>query len=241
MDLYQNYLETISQFHAWSYFAKTGFVACDNDDAVCGHVLITGFNPGKPHKGRYIPTPSYPNPFKGDDNKYFSRLKSFIPEDMIHQTGYLDLFPFYEEAQKTLLLNIRGNEKMTADVLRVTQTEIERINPSLIIIANKSTYPFWGASDDCVWMGYDFQKVEKDELPAELQARGLDIRIIRGFRQDDLAKHKIIYKTDDAVCRLTGTVAVMHSHSRNLSRTQQLTKSDYRILYDYSKQIKSQF
>ena len=41
MDLYQNYLEAISQFHAWSYFAKTGFVACDNDDAVCGHVLIT--------------------------------------------------------------------------------------------------------------------------------------------------------------------------------------------------------
>ena len=142
MDLYQDYLEVFSQFHAWSYFAKTGFVACDNDDAVCGHVLITGFNPGKPHKDRYIPTPSYPNPFKGDDNKYFSRLKSFIPEDMIHQTGYLDLFPFYEEAQKTLLSNIRGNEKMTADVLRVTQTEIERINPSLIIIANKSTYPF---------------------------------------------------------------------------------------------------
>lgn len=241
MDLYQDYLEVLLSFPENSYFAKAGFVACNNDESVNGNVLITGINPSVPVNGQYVPTSSYPNPFKGDDNKYFSRLKSFIPEDMIHQTGYLDLFPFYEEAQKTLLSNIRGNEKMTADVLRVTQTEIERINPSLIIIANKSTYPFWGASDDCVWMGYDFQKVAKDELPEELQARGLDIRIIRGFRQDDLAKHKIIYKTDDAICRLTGTVAVMHSHSRNLSRTQQLTKSDYRILYDYSKQIKLQF
>lgn len=239
MDLYQNYLETISSFPENSYFAKTGFVACNNDESVNGNVLITGINPSVPVNGQYVPTSSYPKPFNGDGHPYFSKLGSFIPENLMSQCGYLDLFPFYEKEQKTLLDNIRGNEASIANVIRVAQTEIERIAPSLLIIANKSTYPFWGASEDCVWMGYDFRKVSEDDLPASLKNRGLDIRIIKGFRQDELAQREIIYRPQDGVCRLKGTVAIMYSHSRNLASEQRLTESDFIALYDFSKTVKS--
>ena len=143
MDLYQDYLEVLLSFPGNSYFAKAGFVFCDNDESVNGNVLITGINPSVPVNDQY----SYPKPFNGDGHPYFSKLGSFIPENLMSQCGYLDLFPFYEKEQKTLLTNIRGNEAAIANVLRVTQTEIERIAPSLLIIANKSTYPFWGASE----------------------------------------------------------------------------------------------
>ena len=243
MDLYSEYLKAINSFPAYSYFSKSGFVACDNDEYVDGHVLITGINPRKPCNGMYIPTHSYCNPFKGKRDKYFSKLKSFIPNEMIHHIGYLDIFPFYEEAQNTLLSNIKtsGNKSLIAKVLNVTQTEIERINPSLLIIANKSTYSFWGASDDCVWMGYDFETVAKEDLPEELRMKNLDVRIVRGFRQDDLAKREIVYHPEDGRCRLKGTVAVMYSHSRNLTAMERLSVSDFQALYAYSKKVKSQF
>ena len=106
MDLYQDYLETISSFPENSYFAKAGFVACNNDESVNGNVLITGINPSVPVNGQYVPTSSYPKPFNGDGHPYFSKLGSFIPENLMSQCGYLDLFPFYEKEQKTLLDNI---------------------------------------------------------------------------------------------------------------------------------------
>ena len=239
MDLYQDYLEAISSFPENSYFAKAGFVACNNDESVNGNILITGINPSVPVNGQYVPTSSYPKPFNGDGHPYFSSLGSFIPREKQDKCGYLDIFPFYEKEQKTLLANIRGNEALIANVLRITQTEIERIAPSLLIIANKSTYPFWGASEDCVWMGYDFQKVSEDNLPDSLKNRGLDIRIIKGFRQDELAQREIIYRPQEGVCRLKGTVAIMYSHSRNLASEQRLTESDFIALYDFSKIVKS--
>ena len=235
MDLYQDYLEVLLSFPGNSYFAKAGFVFCDNDESVNGNVLITGINPSVPVNDQY----SYPKPYNGDGHPYFSKVGSFIPENLMSQCGYLDLFPFYEKEQKTLLTNIRGNEAAIANVLRVTQTEIERIAPSLLIIANKSTYPFWGASDDCVWMGYEFQKVSEDDMPASIKNKELDIRIIKGFRKDELAQREIIYRPQDGVCRLKGTVAIMYSHSRNLASEQRLTESDFIALYDFSKIVKS--
>ena len=71
MDLFQDYQETISSFPANSYFAKAGFVSCDNDDAVIENVLITGINPSVPVNGQYIPTSSYPKPFNGDESKEY--------------------------------------------------------------------------------------------------------------------------------------------------------------------------
>ena len=88
-------------------------------------------------------------------------------------------------------------------------------------------------------MGYDFQKVSEDDLPDSLKNRGLDIRIIKGFRQDELARREIIYRPQDGVCRLKGTVAVMYSHSRNLASEHRLTESDFVALHDFSKIVKS--
>ena len=65
------------------------------------------------------------------------------------------------------------------------------------------------------------------------------MRIIKGFRQDELAQREIIYRPQDGVCRLKGTVAIMYSHSRNLASEQRLTESDFIALYDFSKTVKS--
>lgn len=99
MDLFAKYNEVISKAGENTYFGKCGFVACDNDDAVCGKTLITGINPAVPFNGQYVPTPSYSHPFTGGSNPYFVKLSRFVPEDEKENVGYLDIFPFYEKVE----------------------------------------------------------------------------------------------------------------------------------------------
>lgn len=238
MDLFSRYAAVISKADADSYFAKCGFVACNNGNEVFGNGLIVGINPSRPVNGQYIPTPSFAHPWPAS-NVYFSKLGRFIPEIERGRTGYLDLFPFYEQFQETLLHNIRGNESFIASVLAVSQEEIERISPSLIIVANKSLIPYWGAASDCVWMGYDFMPLHEDCLPESLRGRNLDIRIIKGFRHDLKTLNEIIYHPVDGICRLKGTVVLFYRHSRGIPSKDMLTEQDYSVLLHFAKKVKS--
>ena len=40
MDLFNNYSTVLAQAAGNSYFAKCGFVACNNDDSVNGKILV---------------------------------------------------------------------------------------------------------------------------------------------------------------------------------------------------------
>lgn len=239
MDLFPLYKEVIGRAENNSYFDKCGFVACNNLASVCGNVLITGINPSVPVNGQYVPTASYDHPFTTNTNSHFQKLCKFVPEKDRDSIGYLDIFPFYERSQDTLLSNIRGNEPFIASVLAVTQEAIEKINPSLLIIANKGTWPFWGAVQDCVWMGYDFVIVAEDDLPEQLRGRKFDIRIIRGFRKDSKAVNEIIYRPYDGICQLKGTLALMYKHNSALSAEEQISTEDYLSLLAYAKQVKT--
>ena len=239
MDLFSRYNDVISRTESNTYFDKCGFVACNNLDSVNGNVLITGINPSIPFNGQYVPTASYDHPFTTNTNSYFQKLCKFVPDKERDSVGYLDIFPFYEKSQDTLLSNIRGQEAFVASVLAVTQEAIEKMSPSLLIIANKGTWPFWGAAPDCVWMGYDFVSIAEDDLPEPLRGRRFDIRIIRGFRKDVKAIDEIIYRPSDGICRLKGTIALMYKHYSSLSSEEQLSTDDYLSLVAYAKQVKS--
>lgn len=239
MDLYSKYLSVVSKAEENSYFAKCGFVACNNTDDVNGNTMLIGINPSVPFNNQYVPTPSYMHPFTSGSNAYFSKLCKYIPEGERESVGYLDLLPFYEQSQDTLLSNIRGHEAFIAPVIAVTQEEIENINPSLLILANKAVVPYFGALSECVWMGYNFVQVAEEDLPQSIRERNFDVRIIKGFRTDPKAQNEIIYRPADGICKLKGTVVLFYRHSRGLSSEEALSEQDYRELSQFAKEVKS--
>lgn len=239
MDLFSKYQNAISKANENSYFSKCGYVACNNTEEVEGNTMIFGINPSVPFNNQYVPTPSYMHPFTSGTNSYFSKLGKYIPEAQREQVGYLDLLPFYEQSQDTLLTNIRGNEAFIAPIIAIAQEELERINPALLILANKSIVPYFGAVPDCVWMGYDFEQVNASDLPASLANRSFDIRIIKGFRKDPKAINEIIYRPIDGQCKLKGSVVLFYRHNRGMSSEETLTEQDYCELVKFAHLVKS--
>lgn len=238
MNLLNLYSKEIGNLPENNYFKSCGISVCDNerDDY---NLLITGCNPGISEETAGWGDFAYTNPFVGNPIAYFAKLCKFVPELEREKIAYMDIFPFKEKNEATLLAKIVGQEAFMARILAITEAEIERINPSLLVIANKGTYPYWGAVSDCIWMGYDFQQIEEQDLPETLRGRELDIRIIKGFRQGTFAERDIIYRPENGICQLRGTVVVMSKFSRNVSVLQQLTIDDYHALMAFSRPVKS--
>ena len=115
---------------------------------------------------------------------------------------------------------------------------MERIAPSLLIVASKAVQPYLGAADDCIWMGYDFARVAKQDLPDDVAAKDIDVRIIKGYRQGEFAERDRIYRPADGICRLRGTVAVMYKHNRGLSEEERLTPNLVESLFAFANQVK---
>ena len=225
MDLFQRYLDVVSLVGEHTWFRKSGFVSCDNDVAE-GGVLISGLNPSMPINDLYVPTRSYVAPFKNPGIRYFQKLREIIPDELVDSTAYLDLFPFYEYSQDTLLRHIRLNPTIAAKTLAVTKGEIERLKPKLIIIASSASYPFWGAEKP-TWMGYSFEELAGDALPY-ISSLGLNVKRITGFRKES----DIIGEKDQ--CRLNGSLAVFYRHERAITGTQpRLDAEAVRALYNY--------
>ena len=224
MDLFNDYLEVVSLVGENTWFRKSGFVACRNE-VEKGGILVTGLNPSVPINGLYVPTRSYPNPFKGERSNYFKRLGSILPEEYIDKTAYLDLFPFFEYSQDSLLWQIRQNPGFAAKILAVTKEEIERLSPRLIIIASKASYSFWGISEDSTWMGYDLKKI------VEVPGVNNDVRKISGF------KDKIDIVGISKNSSLEGSIVVLYNHSRAQAKGKNLSPKQVRLLYEFANQI----
>lgn len=224
MDLFNNYLEVVSLIGENTWFRKSGFVACRNE-VERGGILVTGLNPSVPINGLYVPTRSYPNPFKGERSDYFKRLGSILPEEYIDKTAYLDLFPFFEYSQRSLLWQVKQYPCFAAKILAVTKAEIERLSPRLIIIASKASYPFWGIDSNSTWMGYEL----KDRV--EVPGVNNDARKISGLKQkDDIVG---IRKNSS----LEGCIVVLYNHSHALTQEEILSPGQVRSLYEFANQI----
>lgn len=238
MELLNLYSAEVAKLPEGNYFKSRGMSVCTNDGDNL-EIMIAGCNPGIYKDEHTESNFTFQNPFLGNPINYFARFCKFIPENDRHKVAYVDIFPFKEADEATLLANIRGQEPFMAKILSITEAEIERINPNLLIIANKGTWPYWGAAEDCIWMGYDFQPVLECDLPERLRGRNFDVRIIRGFRKGVFAERDIIYRPADGICKLKGTVTLMSKYIRNIPSSQQLTIDDYLELSAFAKQVKS--
>lgn len=136
-------------------------------------ILVTGINPSFRKKDEakspeYEPL-YYQNLISQGGDRYYIEIRRIIGEKYRENTGYLDLFAVRETAQKrlsTFLKNPLGLEFL-AEHLAITQREIERLKPKLIIVKNKGSWMYWGKCADTkddklhsVWMGYKFEKIK---------------------------------------------------------------------------------
>lgn len=129
-------------------------------------ILLTGINPSYDNNPKESDVPITFNDCKG---RYWNPLKKivqpFIDKSMV---AYIDLFPLrvtkqLHEFEKHVPLELK------AEILRVTQCEIERLRPRLIIHANTTSSFYWGTDAEHPWMGYQLSFVETN---AELNAKG---------------------------------------------------------------------
>lgn len=228
------YFKVIENEPENTYFRKCGFVACDNfkdkPDAKF-KILITGMNPAKPISpvdqsdekglGEYVPTDSYHNPFRTEPRmKYFKDFWDIIPENFRDKTAYFDIFPFYEYSQRTLEERIKKRTQTMARILEVTQNEIEKIKPKLIIIANYSSGAYWGIDKNCCWMGYRFNRIMPEGLD-EFEV----FKVEKSMRSDEDRINKKLETT-----QLDGCLVVRYHHKSQDGKKAKLIEDDCRKL-----------
>lgn len=117
------------------------------------------------------------------------------------RTAYMDLFPIQStSASYEILKEIIQNPKMfdyVVEQISLNQTIIEDVvRPKLIIIQDEHSWAFFGKLPEFVWMGYEFQLIEKT-------AYGDLCRIV-GFRSDDRIQ------PDRKQTNLIGTKVLFH-------------------------------
>lgn len=122
-------------------------------------------------------------------------------DNLQNHAAYMDLFPIQStSAQFEILKEIIQNPKMfdyVVEQISLNQTIIEDVVcPKLIIIQDNHSWAFFGKLPEFVWMGYEFQLIEKT-------AYGELCRII-GFRSDDRIQ------PDRKQTNLIGTKVLFH-------------------------------
>ena len=194
-------------------------------------ILITGFNPS-------FRLGDTAGSFKFDyrdvqyDSYYSEIKKTFLDDRLNAKAGYLDLFAVRETTQSYVAKFIKHPAGLSfiAEHLAITQREIERLHPRLIIVKNKGAWMFWGlqAIRDGdkwmnVWMGYTFEKIpgfENDICCGQ-------IRKITGLYDVPDRVGKEIIKTD-----LSGTIILFTNHLRYMKKELRPTPELISQLFD---------
>lgn len=162
-----------------------------------------------------------PIPFQKCSGRYWNPWKSNLAS---YDAGYIDLFPLRVTKQKHEFEKYVPLE-LKAEILRVTQRELERLQPHLIIHANKSSAFYYGTNPDAPWMGYDLERVE---LPGRLGEKGTLYRI-NGLLNDD---RRINYG-DDGKTKLEGTHLFVCSMQSRLKSEERIHPDVINQLYEY--------
>ena len=159
---------------------RRGFWLCSNNPT--GEILLSGVNPSFDGREK-----AEPCPFRECTGRYWNLWTKIILAEYIAQkkVGYIDLFPLRVTKQQREFEEFVPLE-LKAELLRVTQFELERLRPKLIIHANKTSSFYYGTDPESPWMGYDLEKVE---VPGEIGQKGTLYRI-KGLMDD---KRRINY------------------------------------------------
>ena len=192
-------------------------ICCAENNPV-NEILFTGINP------------YYDEARKGDDisfklinadGKLRWRIIKDLLGDLLPKTAYLDLFPLKETISESLgrLMPM----ELKVDLLKITQEEIERINPKLIIVGNRTSRAYWGAMQKYPWMGYKFEQIES---PLK---KNVPVYRIAGLREDE---DKISLETD-----LQGTVVIFSSLSPYYPKEKTLSNEDVECLYEFASEV----
>ena len=75
-------------------------------------------------------------------------------------TAYLDLLPLRMTKQDGFMRDDVISVALKADLLRITQQQIESISPKIIINPNMGSKVYWGLNDKFSWMGYDMKIID---------------------------------------------------------------------------------
>lgn len=110
---------------------------------------------------------------RSDDGYWKKKSKQF--GNIWSQILYLDLFPVREKHQREFFeKTFKEFNVFRKNLLEITQTEIESLQPKLIVHANKDSMYYWGikkntpigvdANDETnPWMGYKVKRVVPDD------------------------------------------------------------------------------
>ena len=165
---------------------KRGLIVCENTHR--RGLLLTGINPSFDEKKNdksniYF---VFSNAEDQGRSRYWAKKhKQFGGRDsdlVQNHMGYLDLFPLKESRQLRFEKILRPYNDLRMLLLKKTQEEIERIDPKLIVHANKGSLYYWGLNPKTYqkdyenpWLNYDFDEIDiHDCPPLEEYAKRLD-------------------------------------------------------------------
>lgn len=139
-------------------------------------VLLSGVNPSYPsnQKAENAVYCSFNQCLGRYWNRWNKNLQYYKSKNI---AGYIDLFPLRVSKQKEEFERFVPLE-LKAELLRVTQIEIERLKPQIIIHANKASSFYYGTNPNYPWMGYDLEPMN---IASELREKGCELYRINGL------------------------------------------------------------
>ena len=155
------------------------------------------------------------------------------------EAGYIDLLPIRGGNQNSISnrdSNLRGS------LIGITQQYIEKMQPKLIILANLSAQFYFGLNERIwqkgIWMGYQGEKIFKENHPLEGAKKRWDLYRITGLRDetDNNKNHRINFKIIDKT-NLANTYILFYrqhkAHGNVVKDEEKITANDIKKLLDY--------
>lgn len=181
-------------------------------------ILVTGINPSARQKDSEFEKKGFR--YHELQDSYYAEIKKKLLGDALNdKTGYLDLFAVRETVQRRMSGFIKHPVGLSfvAEHLAITQKEIERLHPQLIIVKNKGSWMFWGVDAEQiadkwtnVWMGYTFDRIPGYE---DVAGRPWKVRRVTGL----LDASDRVGKDIEETC-LIGTVVLFTCHLQYLKK-----------------------
>lgn len=216
--LLKQYKDVLDRKEFLAENAEYGHMLCIPSDNPQGKILFTGINPslGKGGEQDNVPFKSFSGPFWDPVID--------LAGDLINDTAYIDLFPLRRTKQdifEQLGRDFKGR------ILEVTQNEIERLEPKLIVVLNARSKYYWGPEG---WMGYSFEKTSLTPIHGRLLYK------ITGFNPN--CKDRINPKLKES--RLEGTYIYFYRmltsrYEKKQSTAERLCHNDLETIWSWVK------
>lgn len=139
---------------------RRGMWCCINTPELKDGILIVGMNPS--FDKYHIEEPddcTFSDVVNSNGSNYWKSKKKMV-QGLNVPTAYLDLFPLRMTKQDGFMRDDVISVALKADLLRITQQQIESISPKIIINPNMGSKVYWGLNDKFSWMGYDMEIID---------------------------------------------------------------------------------